>query len=101
MAIDPKFSAAYRLLGEILINKKDYEKAIENLKKALHLNKNDSESLSLLGKVIQCSGNSEQAIQYFKESLTQNPTDIFTLISYGNALYETEVCLFIYLLEIQ
>lgn len=33
--IDPYYSAAYRLLGEILLTKRDYEKAIDNLKKAL------------------------------------------------------------------
>jgi Tfp pilus assembly protein PilF len=62
ISIDPQYSGAYRLLGEILLTKKDYDKAIENLKKALLLNKNDCEALNLLGKVIQASGKADTAI---------------------------------------
>ena len=71
--IDPQYGGAYRLLGEILLTKKDYDKAIDNLKKALLLNKNDSEALNLLGKVIQSSGKADTAIKYYKESLKSNP----------------------------
>ncbi|CDW74858.1 tpr domain containing protein [Stylonychia lemnae] len=91
--INPQYGAALRLMGEIYLKEKKYDKAVEYLKEALIINKIDSPTLVLVGNIMYENGNTKTALRYFKEALVYNPNEIRALICSGNAKYDKEVSL--------
>eukprot|EP00347_Sterkiella_histriomuscorum_P024543 403330746 len=88
--INPQYAAALRLMGEIYMREKKYERAVEHLKAALQISKVDSPTLVLLGNIIYENGNPGIALRYYKEALNYNPKEIRALICIGNAKYDKE-----------
>lgn len=50
--MDPTYVAAIKLIGEIYMKEKRFDRAVEYLKEALSLNERDSEVLVMLGNIL-------------------------------------------------
>lgn len=64
--MNPTYVAAIKLIGEIYMKEKKFDRAIQFLKEALSLNEKDSEILVMLGKILHEHDKSSQAIMYYK-----------------------------------
>ncbi|HSS65059.1 MAG TPA: tetratricopeptide repeat protein, partial [Gammaproteobacteria bacterium] len=81
-------SDAYGLLGYIYLFRKQYDLASHALERALELNPNDWESLSVLASTMLYTGRTEVAVQTFETTLRFNPAmDSDKLMELGIAYY--------------
>jgi tetratricopeptide (TPR) repeat protein len=86
----PNSSAFYDLLGTTLFNgKKDLKGAETALRKAVELDKNNSDALVKLGKVQIAEGAADQALATYQQSIKDNPREISFYILAGE-LYESQ-----------
>jgi tetratricopeptide (TPR) repeat protein len=86
----PNSSAFYDLLGTALFNaKKDLKAAEAALRKAVELDKNNSDALVKLGKVQIAEGAADQALATYKRSIKDNPREITFYVLAGE-LYESQ-----------
>jgi len=77
------------LLGTLLVNKKDYKRADTALKKAVELDKHNSDAISALGRVQSTEGAADAALATFNEGLKNNPKDADFYILMGG-VYESK-----------
>jgi Tfp pilus assembly protein PilF len=56
--LDPTYVAAIKLMGEIFMKEKKFDRAVQFLKEALSLNEKDSEVLVMLGNILHEHGSS-------------------------------------------
>jgi cellulose synthase operon protein C len=90
IAKSPNTSNFYDLLGTALFNgKKDLPGAEAALRKAVDLDKNNTDALEKLGKVQVQEGNSDQAIALYQQSIKDNPREVRFYILCGE-LYEAK-----------
>lgn len=90
IAQSPKNSNFYDLLGTALFNgKKDYPSAEVALRKAIDLDKGNTDALEKLGKVQVQEGSSEQALALYVQSIKDNPSEVRFYILAGE-LYEAK-----------
>ena len=90
IAKSPNNSAFYDLLGTALFNgKRDLKGAEAALRKAVELDKNNSDALVKLGKVEIELGEAEQALATYQQSIKDNPREISFYILAGE-LYESQ-----------
>jgi tetratricopeptide (TPR) repeat protein len=90
IALLPKNSSFYDLLGTALFNgKKDLKGAEVALRKAVELDKNNSDALVKLGKVQVAEGEADQALATYKQSIKDNPREISFYILAGE-IYDSE-----------
>jgi tetratricopeptide (TPR) repeat protein len=90
VAKSPNNSAFYDLLGTALFNgKKDLQGAETALRKAVELDKNNSDALVKLGKVQVAEGKADQALATYKQSIKDNPREASFYILAGE-LYESQ-----------
>jgi cellulose synthase operon protein C len=88
IAKSPNNSAFYDLLGTGLFNgKKDFAGAEIALRKAVELDKNNTDALEKLGKVQVQQGNADQALALYQQSIKDNPHEPRFYILCGE-LYE-------------
>jgi tetratricopeptide (TPR) repeat protein len=90
IAKSPNSSNFYDLLGTALFNgKKDLPGAEAALRKAIELDKNNTDALEKLGKVQVQQGNADQAIALYRQSIKDNPREVRFYILSGE-LYESK-----------
>ncbi|MCT4543358.1 MAG: tetratricopeptide repeat protein [Vallitalea sp.] len=70
---DYVYAQDYTTLGYLYLLKKDYDKAIENSKKALILNENYAAALDNLGQIYYETNEYDKAIKNLKSALVINP----------------------------
>jgi len=86
----PDNSNFYDLLGTALFNgKKDLPGAEKALRKAVDLDKNNSDALEKLGKVQIQEGSADQAIALYQQSIKDNPREARFYVLCGE-LYESK-----------
>jgi tetratricopeptide (TPR) repeat protein len=86
----PNSSAFYDLLGTALFNgKKDLKAAEAALRKAVEIDKTNSDALVKLGKVQIAEGEADQALSTYKQSIKDNPRETSFYILAGE-LYESQ-----------
>jgi tetratricopeptide (TPR) repeat protein len=86
----PDNSNFYDLLGTALFNgKKDLPDAEIALRKAVDLDKNNSDALEKLGKVQIQEGSADQAIALYQQSIKDNPREVRFYVLCGE-LYESK-----------
>ncbi|HET9306893.1 MAG TPA: tetratricopeptide repeat protein [Candidatus Sulfotelmatobacter sp.] len=86
----PNNSNFYDLLGTALFNgKKDYPAAEAALRKAVDLDKNNTDALEKLGKVQVQEGSADQALALYLQSIKDNPREVRFYILAGE-LYEAK-----------
>jgi tetratricopeptide (TPR) repeat protein len=86
----PNNSDFYDLLGTALFNgKKDYPAAEAALRKAVDLDKNNTDALEKLGKVQVQEGSADQALALYLQSIKDNPREVRFFILAGE-LYEAK-----------
>ncbi len=73
--LNPQEVVAYEYLGEVYMQKKEYDHAIETLDFARHLNPNEDRIYYDLGMVHNLQGNTEQAMDYLKECVRLSPNN--------------------------
>jgi tetratricopeptide (TPR) repeat protein len=90
IAKSPKTANFYDLLGTALFNgKKDLAGAEAALRKAIELDKSNSDALEKLGKVQIQQGASDQALALYQQSIKDNPREVTFYILSGE-LYEAK-----------
>lgn len=90
IAKSPNTSTFYDLLGTALFDgKKDYAGAEAALRKAIALDKNNTDALEKLGKVQIQEGSVDQALATYQQALKDNPNAVSLYILAGE-LYETK-----------
>jgi cellulose synthase operon protein C len=90
IAKSPNSSNFYDLLGTALFNsKKDLPGAETALRKAVDLDKNNTDALEKLGKVQVQEGSADQALALYQQSIKDNPRDVIFYILAGE-LYEAK-----------
>ncbi len=90
IAKSPNNSSFYDLLGTVLFeSKKDTKGAEAALRKAVELDKNNSNALVKLGKVQIAEGASDQALATYLQSIKDNPREVTFYILAGE-LYEAK-----------
>jgi len=90
IAKSPNNSNFYDLLGTALFNgKKDLPGAEAALRKAVDLDKNNTDALEKLGKVQVQEGSTDKAIALYQQSIKDNPREVRFYILSGE-LYESK-----------
>jgi cellulose synthase operon protein C len=90
IAKSPNTSSFYDLLGTVLFeSKKDTKGAEAALRKAVELDKNNSNALVKLGKVQIAEGAADQALATYQQSIKDNPREVTFYILAGE-LYEAK-----------
>jgi Flp pilus assembly protein TadD len=90
IAKSPNNSNFYDLLGTALFNgRKDLPGAEAALRKAMDLDKNNTDALEKLGKVQVQQGSTDQAIALYQQSIKDNPREVRFYILCGE-LYEAK-----------
>ena len=90
LAKSPNSSNFYDLLGTALFNgRKDLSGAEAALRKAIQLDKNNTDALEKLGKVQVQEGSSDQALALYLQSIKDNPREVTFYILSGE-LYEAK-----------
>ncbi len=90
IAKSPNVANFYDLLGTALFNgKKDLPGAEAALRKAIELDKNNTDALEKLGKVQIQEGSADQALALYQQSIKDNPRDVTFYILSGE-LYEAK-----------
>ena len=73
IALDDSTYEAYKILGEVYLWKKQYERAVAELEKCIALSPNNADAISELGNVLNFAGRPEEAIGLIKKSMLLNP----------------------------
>ncbi len=90
LAKSPNNSNFYDLLGTAQFNaKKELKSAEVSLRKAVELDKNNSDALVKLGKVQIAEGSADQALATYQQSIKDNPREIMFYVLAGE-LYEAK-----------
>jgi tetratricopeptide (TPR) repeat protein len=90
IAKSPNVANFYDLLGTALFNgKKDLPGAEAALRKAIELDKNNSDAIEKLGKVQVQEGAADKALALYQQSIKDNPRDVIFYILSGE-LYEAK-----------
>jgi len=88
--LDDSLSWGHHLLGKVYLWKKQYEKAIAELKKAIALSPNDADQLVGLGYILNFAGKPEEAIELVKKAMRLNPRyPVVYLWELGHAYFLT------------
>ncbi|MFQ5916014.1 MAG: tetratricopeptide repeat protein, partial [Nitrospinota bacterium] len=86
LAIDDSNSDAYRVLGQIFLEKRQHEKAIAHGEKSVTLEPNHSINTLLLGRTLIYVGRPEEAVELFKRGMRLSPYYSTTFLRFlGNA----------------
>lgn len=75
LSLDPLNKGAYRKLGELYLDQRDFEHAIESLQHVLKIDEGDSVSYHDLGLVYQELQDYEKAVVYLKKAVEKNPNN--------------------------
>lgn len=89
LQVDPNSSVAYKALGAIYLQQKNYLKAIENLENAHKYSSKDTEILNLLACSYMEMGNHESAHNVFNLAIRINPEYVDAIYNLGLLYYRT------------
>jgi tetratricopeptide (TPR) repeat protein len=89
IAKSPNSSGFYDLLGTALYQKKDFSGAAAAFRKAIDLDKNNSDALLKLAQAQAAEGSVSQALATYEQSMKDHPRDISFYILAG-MLYESQ-----------
>lgn len=81
---------AHTQLGILYLDREEFEKSAQHLKKALSINKKFPLALLSMGNLLFETNHPENAIKYHKHALMYNPKELQALIGLGNAYYDTQ-----------
>jgi adenylate cyclase len=88
--LDGSLPLGHNLLGKVYLWKKQHDKAIAELKKAIALSPNDADLLVGLGYILNWAGRPEEAIGLVKKAMRLNPRyPAFYLWDLGHAYFIT------------
>jgi adenylate cyclase len=73
ISLDDSNAAAYSVLGQIYMMKKQYDKAIAESERAVSLDPNSAENIFRLGVVLNYAARAEEAIPYIQNAIRLNP----------------------------
>jgi adenylate cyclase len=73
LSLDKNNSDAHILTSAIYLHRKEYEKAIADVKRAIRLNPNNADAYCQFGFTLTLCGRPVEAIQYFKKAMRLNP----------------------------
>ena len=73
ISLDGSNAAAYSVLGQIHMMKKQYDKAIAECERAVSLDPNSAENIFWLGTVLNYAARPEEAIPYIQNAIRLNP----------------------------
>jgi adenylate cyclase len=73
ISLDNSNAAAYGILGEIYVMKRQYDKAIAECERAVSLDPNSADIFLRLGTVLNYAGRAEEAIPYIQKAIRLNP----------------------------
>lgn len=88
LAEDPDQAVALTVVGMIALDKKQYDEAVENLKRALELVPSGYRA-GRLARAYELAGNLEKALDVLRQALEQNPRDGFLLRQYNKLEQKT------------
>ncbi|CDW79621.1 tpr domain containing protein [Stylonychia lemnae] len=86
---DPNHYKAYTQLGILFLDREEYEKSADKLKKALAINRFYPLALVSMGNLLFETGHADEAIKYHKQALVINNKELQALIGLGNAYYDS------------
>lgn len=72
---DLDYAAAWRVRGEVLSQRKDWEGALQDLERSLALVPDSGESWRMKGQVLESLNRHEEALAAYTRALTMQPTD--------------------------
>jgi adenylate cyclase len=88
--LDDSLPWGHHLLGKVYSRKKQHEKAIAELEKAIALSPNDADQLVGLGYILNYTGRPEEAIGLVKKAMRLNPMyPVYYLWELGHAYFLT------------
>jgi adenylate cyclase len=73
ISLDDSNAAAYGILGEIYMMKRQYDKAIAECERAVSLDPNSADIFLRLGTVLNYAARAEKAIPYLQKAIRLNP----------------------------
>jgi cellulose synthase operon protein C len=89
IAKSPNTGGFYDLLGTALFRKKDYDGAGSAFRKAIELDKNNSDALLKLGQVQVALGSVDQALALYRQAIKDHPRELAFYILAGE-MYESQ-----------
>jgi adenylate cyclase len=88
IARDDSLAACHTLLSQVLLWKKEHERAIAEAEQAVVLAPNDADGYETLAEVLAWSGRAEEAIGHIKHAMRLNPQyPFYYLWTLGHAYY--------------
>ena len=84
----PNHLNSQRMLGEIYLRLKNYDKSQQHLRKALQINPEDPETLIWMGKYMHVTKDNKASLKYFKQAKELAPKDSRILRAMGRVYYE-------------
>jgi len=73
ISLDDSNAAAYSVLGQMYVLKKQYDKAIAECERAVSLDPNSADNFLRLGMVLNYAARAEEAIPYLQNAIRLNP----------------------------
>lgn len=77
-------------LGILYLEREEYEKSAECLKKAVEVNRQYPPALVAMGNLLFETGHAENAIRYHLRALSYNDKELQAMIGLGNAYYDIQ-----------
>jgi adenylate cyclase len=90
VSLDNTDSKAQLILGEVYVERGEYEDAKIHLKRALELNPNDADAFTFMGVFLQTTGKPREAIDCYLNAMRLNPYyPAWYIAKLGSAYYAT------------
>ncbi len=86
---DPKFSAAYNVLGYVELEMKQVDMALDHFRKQVELDPDNANSYDSLADGLKGKGQLNEAIEAYRKALTLNPLYVPSLRGLGQLLEQT------------
>ncbi|HXU89405.1 MAG TPA: adenylate/guanylate cyclase domain-containing protein [Methylomirabilota bacterium] len=88
ITLDPLYANAYHLLGQVMLWRKEHERALSQIARAIELAPNDADGFDTLAEIHGWSGTPEQGIRDVRHAMRLNPHyPFFYLWPLGHAYY--------------
>jgi class 3 adenylate cyclase/TolB-like protein/Tfp pilus assembly protein PilF len=87
LALDPATTRAFQLLADIYVFRRDPDRALAEIDRALAINPSDGENFSVRGYVLLWSGRATEAVQWLEATLRLDGTDNRAAMNLGIAKF--------------
>ena len=85
--LDPTLTSAYGLLANLLLYKREYERALAQADRAIAINPNDELNFNVRGSILIYAGRPSEAISWLQASLRLDPANAPASVGLGVANY--------------